>query len=440
MGKGTGKGVKKGQKGHKTTKKQEDVQSTRAKPIAEQATPSPTRNSPPANTAVSPTPSVSSSISSVSRKRINSNETENNGRVVKVQKSEVNNNDVISSPFSKLVFEEKTELSQEEEDALLNGMEIEEEIGFKPTVTPDFNTSNYGEGSGNMFAEELKKIQQENQRLMEELAKAKADSSLKVMTPDDLRNDSSRNEQDATDSSSGDEDEDGDGDDDMDEEFNLVLCPENYPEAVISDDMMKKIEVIMNGLFKKWSDKFSMQGITIDSCRYGAIFLNCKGMEVCDRVTALVDTINWRRHGLAKLICVSPNVVEFADVLELWIPTKGETFDDAKAMAMKQLSLNTSKWQLIKRTDVASRKGMTFIFASDNSTARKIAETGPIRFRYGFFVARAAISIPQGYKLDKGNNNRRDDDEEEEDQRVMREALRKAEQARKSRTQHASKH
>lgn len=389
-------------------------------------------STPPRNTdATISAPSSVTSTRSICKRRMQdiSPNTEVNGNE-KMQKTIAAggySGDAIASPMTRLAVNETQELMNIDlfEDELLNGSDIEGQVNYNPKAFPIISEQSH--------AHELKEMQEANRKLEYELIKMKfalenansnplvVPSTSNISTPDNLRNNGNSSE----------DSEDEVLEEDGGQDIKLVIRPLDYPNAVISDDMMKKMEVIINGLFKKGSGKFSMKGVVIEACKYGAIFLNCRNWEESDRLTALVESINWERHGLPDMMCGSPSGMELANVLELWIPAKGENFEDAKLMVNRVAKVSTESWKLIKRTDAAGRKGMVFVFATDKKLAERVSEMGPLRFKYGFFQARAVIATPRSYAVNLGvETNGGGNDGEDEDERVIREAMRKAKAAR----------
>jgi hypothetical protein len=185
--------------------------------------------------------------------------------------------------------------------------------------------------------------------------------------------------------------------------INLILRPANYPEDVVSDIWREKIEKIINKLFRKAN--ISMTGMAIESCRYGAMFINCGNVMKADQLTALVSVVNWASEGLPPMTCDPGIGLAMTPVLEMWIPAKGEAFERAMQVVEEFTEVGTASWRWIKTIDIAARKGMTFIFAADAFSASQIRDGGPIRFKYGFHAARAVIKQPNGYS-GRGKQNK----------------------------------
>lgn len=85
---------------------------------------------------------------------------------------------------------------------------------------------------------------------------------------------------------------------------NVVLHPIEYPEEVIPDDQLRKIEVILNNIVSKTQD--NLTGTRIDAIKFGAVFIVCGSQFEADFLTALVNTINWARDGISPLRVSSP--------------------------------------------------------------------------------------------------------------------------------------
>lgn len=162
---------------------------------------------------------------------------------------------------------------------------------------------------------------------------------------------------------------------------------------------MKKIEKLINDIFVEGRNRFSMQGINIDKCKYGVMFLNSQNRAEASRLVAIIAAINWAKEGIPALACVSASSLIPAPVLELWISTKDNMFDEARALAVHHIhsTSNTNEWRLIKSIDNPSRKGTVFVFVANDALANLINTNGIIRFKFGFFIARSKIKFPRGY-------------------------------------------
>lgn len=189
------------------------------------------------------------------------------------------------------------------------------------------------------------------------------------------------------------------------ETINMVLRPKNYPHAVITDESTKKIETSINSLFRRSRNRFSMDGVGIKECKFGVIFINCKSLPEANRLLAIVNSTQWVKEGIPDLACVLLSEFVPSPVLNLWIPTKMDSFDEACVKSEEYIHNGTDAWRLIKAIDQPARKGVNFLFVCDDALAKMI-EAIPVigtkekefKFKYGFYQTPATISIPKGYR------------------------------------------
>lgn len=141
-------------------------------------------------------------------------------------------------------------------------------------------------------------------------------------------------------------------------------------------------------------------GLKSLSCKYGAIQIEVGNAQMARFIAITIDSINWQGEGLPAVACRRQQEVEYASVLELWVPASNESWETAKAASGKADALNvkTDSWRWIRTNRNASRTGTSFFFVENGGLSQEISRDGrDRRFKYAPFTTQGHLRIPPSY-------------------------------------------
>lgn len=165
----------------------------------------------------------------------------------------------------------------------------------------------------------------------------------------------------------------------------MILIPSNYPYEVVTDDLCKRSEKLLNSMSTEM-DKRGGINIAITGIRHkqGAMIVTCNNR----------GTVEWLKRiapvGL-QLMAFKPSNVKLRKAFNLWIPCDRTDWDDAILVISKQ-GIRVDDWHLLKKYSPQARpNGSKFLFLGDSDLDQR-TQQGQFKIQFKFHKIQAAIT------------------------------------------------